>query len=464
MRPRRRQASIARIAARTIRPIVVPGDAHPALRNRTGNEHSLALAREWKRLGRAATATALLTSPILFVALLTAAGWAWYWAALGALGMVVVFRGAVDVLAHKLIPSPTIYGAESELRRDDVISRRRLWYWRKKFRRAWWLFVVLALATGAGMIARASSGGDASIGGGVDAVLGVFETYLPLIAGYAPILVLLFAMNFLILLGPMLFLGIQQIKAYEPGDADWGRQARRRSRAARGQGRDHARRVPLAVRRGVREGGRQARARGALPRPARHRQDDALQGDRHVIQLPVRHGAGLGLRRDVHRHRRDPRALPGAQGQEAGREVGRPVHRVHRRDRRGRAAPPGAAATIRPLPGPRDPRPPVLRAHRRADARRRPGDRVARLARADVRAARRTARRGLPGGGRAREGRDRSVHDPGHGRHGGLAGAQPAARGDGRHRRAAAEERRSSPTGSTRSSTRSTSSRSGSAR
>jgi hypothetical protein len=35
--------------------------------NRRVNEHSLALAREWKRLGRAATAVALLTSPALFV-------------------------------------------------------------------------------------------------------------------------------------------------------------------------------------------------------------------------------------------------------------------------------------------------------------------------------------------------------------------------------------------------------------
>ena len=31
------------------------GDRHPALRTRNVNEYSLALAREWKRLGRAAT-------------------------------------------------------------------------------------------------------------------------------------------------------------------------------------------------------------------------------------------------------------------------------------------------------------------------------------------------------------------------------------------------------------------------
>src|SRR6185503_6450472 len=33
---------------------------------------------------------------------------------------------------------------------------------------------------------------------------------------------ILFVINFGILFGPLVFLGIQQIKGYEPGDADWG--------------------------------------------------------------------------------------------------------------------------------------------------------------------------------------------------------------------------------------------------
>ena len=65
--------------------VVTAGDRTPTLRNRNVNEHSLALAREWKRLGRAATAVAVLTSPILYVMLLSAFDWAWYWAAAGRL-------------------------------------------------------------------------------------------------------------------------------------------------------------------------------------------------------------------------------------------------------------------------------------------------------------------------------------------------------------------------------------------
>jgi len=140
----------------------VAGEDRHVLGNRSSTEQSLALAREWKRLGRAATAIALLTSPVLFLALLVSADWAWYWALLAALAMVVIFRGAVDVLAHKVIPSPTVYGVESELRHDDVINRRRLWYWRRKFRRAAWLFFFFALAVGIGMFVRSLQGGDHS--------------------------------------------------------------------------------------------------------------------------------------------------------------------------------------------------------------------------------------------------------------------------------------------------------------
>ncbi len=84
------------------------------MEHRRVNEQSLALAREWKRLGRAATAVALLTSPALFVLLEDRLEWPLGWAlALGTLLGVAAFRGLIDVLAHKLIPAPSLYGAET---------------------------------------------------------------------------------------------------------------------------------------------------------------------------------------------------------------------------------------------------------------------------------------------------------------------------------------------------------------
>jgi cell division protease FtsH len=186
------------------------------------NEQSLALAHEWRRLGRAATAVAILTSPALYVLLHGTYGWPIGWALLGTLIGVAAFRGLVDVLAHRLIPAPSLYGAESQLRDQDVLSRRRLWYWRKKYRQLLWLTALFVLALLATMALSAALGGDASIGGSIETMGDLFAAFAPLLLQYVPIITVLFFANFLILFGPLLLLGVQQIKGYEPGDADWG--------------------------------------------------------------------------------------------------------------------------------------------------------------------------------------------------------------------------------------------------
>ena len=119
----------------------MPGSEGQTTLNRRVNDSAISLAREWRRLGRAASIVALFTSPLLFVVLHEGLGWAFPWALLGAIAGIVMFRGLVDVVAHKLIPAPSLYGAEDELKEYDVVSRRRLWYWRKKYRRLWFLFV-----------------------------------------------------------------------------------------------------------------------------------------------------------------------------------------------------------------------------------------------------------------------------------------------------------------------------------
>jgi len=110
------------------------------------NQQSLALAREWRRLGRVATGVALLTSPALFVLLHSTFDWPLGWAIAGTLFGIAAFRGLIDVLAHRLIPAPTLYGAESQLRDQDVLTRRRLWYWRRKYRQLAWLVALFVVA------------------------------------------------------------------------------------------------------------------------------------------------------------------------------------------------------------------------------------------------------------------------------------------------------------------------------
>ena len=55
---------------------------------------------------------------------------------------IVAFRGLIDVLAYRMIPRPSLYGADEELKAEDVVFRRRRWYWRTRFRRLAWLAVL----------------------------------------------------------------------------------------------------------------------------------------------------------------------------------------------------------------------------------------------------------------------------------------------------------------------------------
>src|SRR5436305_270860 len=113
----------------------------PRSRARRDQERN-ALATQWRQLTRAATFVAVLTSPAFFVILYRRNGWG-ILAALMVTGIAVIaFRGLIDVLARKVIPSPTLYGASQRIAAEDVIAKRRVWYWRTKYRRLTYLAFV----------------------------------------------------------------------------------------------------------------------------------------------------------------------------------------------------------------------------------------------------------------------------------------------------------------------------------
>src|SRR6201994_2972145 len=99
------------------------------------NEHASALAGEWRRLTRAATCVALLTAPAFFFILFDSDHWSLVASLIVTALAVVTFRGLVEVLTRKLIPSPSLYGADMSLKQDDIVARRRDWYWGRKLRR-----------------------------------------------------------------------------------------------------------------------------------------------------------------------------------------------------------------------------------------------------------------------------------------------------------------------------------------
>ena len=127
------------------------------------SDESRELAMEWRKLTRAATLVAVLTSPATLSYLMLQHDWPLLWALLVTFLSVIAFRGFVDVLAHRFIPRASLYGAEKPLLDEDVVARRRVWYWRTKWRRWTWIvglgFGVLLVINA---IHSASSGGRRS--------------------------------------------------------------------------------------------------------------------------------------------------------------------------------------------------------------------------------------------------------------------------------------------------------------
>ena len=43
---------------------------------------------------------------------------------------VLIFRGLVEVVVRSIIPWPSLLSGSDELKEDDIVARRRFWYWR----------------------------------------------------------------------------------------------------------------------------------------------------------------------------------------------------------------------------------------------------------------------------------------------------------------------------------------------
>jgi ATP-dependent Zn protease len=186
------------------------------------NEHATSLAREWRRLTRVATSVALLTSPACFLVLFTSDHLPLWLSLLLTVVAIVLFRGLVELIARKLIPWPSLYGVE-DLKEEDLVARRRFWYWRTRFRRLaiLALFVLLLLALCQLLFAFAGvKAGFFDPFAGLRSIFPV-DTLPQLALVFLQIPLLLF-INVFIMFGPFLLMAVRGIRSYEPGDASWG--------------------------------------------------------------------------------------------------------------------------------------------------------------------------------------------------------------------------------------------------
>jgi cell division protease FtsH len=187
------------------------------------NQHASALAYEWRRLTRAATVVALFTAPAFFLLLYDSDSLSLLASIILTIVAVLVFRGLVEVIARRLIPTPSLYGADPSLMEDDIVARRRYWYWRTKFRRLPALIIFILLLLAACQVLFAFAGVSGSFFDPFGGLRQIFPPdTLPQLALVFVQLPLLLFINVGILFGPFLFMAIRGIRSYEPGDASWG--------------------------------------------------------------------------------------------------------------------------------------------------------------------------------------------------------------------------------------------------
>ncbi len=186
------------------------------------SQESVALATQLRKLARIATFIAILTSP---------AAYFWYHKQVGlgtgaaiaaTAGTVIGFRGFVDLIIRRLIPWPSLFGTqETRLREEDVANRRRAWTWRFYFRVGIWLTSLITIVW---LFRVLKDKPDATWPGAATSILNGIGHVLSTPALWIQVVFVffLFMANFLIFMGPMMLMGISQIRGYEPGDAEWG--------------------------------------------------------------------------------------------------------------------------------------------------------------------------------------------------------------------------------------------------
>jgi len=183
---------------------------------------SVALASQLRRLARIATFIALLTSPAAYFWFHKQVGLGVGESIAATAGVVIGFRGFVDLVIRRLIPWPSLFGTEeTRLREEDVVNRRRAWTWRFYFRVGIWLTSVITIVW---LFRLAKNKPDATWPGAATSILNGIGHVLSTPSLWIQVIFVffLFMANFLIFMGPMMLMGISQIRGYEPGDAEWG--------------------------------------------------------------------------------------------------------------------------------------------------------------------------------------------------------------------------------------------------
>jgi ATP-dependent Zn protease len=184
-------------------------------------EENRALSDQWRALRRSATVVAVISAPAAFLWLWQHTGLSLGWAIVATAFGAFAFRGALDLVFRRFIPWPSLFATDDvRLREEDVLNRRRAWFWHSLFR----LAVIVGVLITVVFLLQLLLGGDVTWQGTARSIgTGFWHAVRSRTWWTQAIFVLfLFLANFLIFMGPLMLMGISQIRGFEPGDANWG--------------------------------------------------------------------------------------------------------------------------------------------------------------------------------------------------------------------------------------------------
>jgi ATP-dependent Zn protease len=187
----------------------------------TAPEEQRALNDQWRSLRRSATVVAVLCAPAAFVWLWQVEDVSFGWTLVATAVAVFAFRGLLDLIFWRFIPRPSMFALDDEkTREEDVLNRRRHWFWRSIYR----VVLVIAIFITIVFLVQWIFGGDVTWWGTATSIATGFWDGISNTSTWAQFIILpiFFIFNFLILMGPMMMMGVSQIKGFEPGDANWG--------------------------------------------------------------------------------------------------------------------------------------------------------------------------------------------------------------------------------------------------
>ena len=127
---------------------------------------------------------------------------------------------------RRVIPWPSLFGTEdARLREEDITNRRRAWTWRFWLRLAIFVGGLITVIFLIQILFVAPAGATITWTGTAASIAHTFTSFCQQLAEPASSSCSSRSSscaNFLIFMGPLLLMGVSQIRGYEPGDAEWG--------------------------------------------------------------------------------------------------------------------------------------------------------------------------------------------------------------------------------------------------